>query len=87
LVSNDQPLSTIVAVGGDFGLTLSAFDDLVVVALPAAKSATMAALCLEGDYFSLRTTSFLFGLSAINHQYISPRTNQPPSTGQLYFSL
>jgi hypothetical protein len=42
-----------VVVGGNLGLTLSASDDLVVVALAAAKFVIMTMLCLEDDDFTL----------------------------------
>jgi hypothetical protein len=46
-------LSTTVAAGSDLGLTLSASDDLAMIALAAAKAAIMVALRLEDDDFTL----------------------------------
>jgi hypothetical protein len=46
-------LSTTVTADGDLGLTLSASNHLVVVALAAAKATIMAALRLKDDDFTL----------------------------------
>ena len=52
-VSDDRLLPTTAAIDGGLDLTLSATDDLVVVALAAAKSAIMAVLRIEEDNFTL----------------------------------
>jgi hypothetical protein len=52
LASDSQLLSTTVAAGSDLGLTLSASDDLAMIALAAAKAAIMVALRLEDDDFT-----------------------------------